>query len=185
MAERQDALVAASELMLAVREVVTRRPGRQVGTVGRLDVTPNAPNVDSRLASRLTIELRDLSAETLSATRRAIRRARAGDRRAHEDDDRTSPDRAAHAGAGAASEVQRAIERASDALGLRAARLPSGAGHDAQMMAQLGPMGMIFVPSVGGISHSPKELTRWDDCARGADVLLGSVLEIDRIDRLS
>ena len=63
-------------------------------------------------------------------------------------------------------------------------RLPSGAGHDAQMMARLGPMGMIFVPSVGGISHSPKELTSWEDCARGADVLLGSVLEVDRLDRL-
>ncbi len=77
-----------------------------------------------------------------------------------------------------------AIERASDALALPHTRLPSGAGHDAQMMARLGPMGMIFVPSVGGISHSPKELTSWEDCARGADVLLGSVLEVDRIDRL-
>ena len=59
-------------------------------------------------------------------------------------------------------------------------RLPSGAGHDAQMMAQIAPMGMIFVPSVGGVSHSPKELTYWDDCARGADVLLGAVMEMDR-----
>jgi N-carbamoyl-L-amino-acid hydrolase len=58
--------------------------------------------------------------------------------------------------------------------------MPSGAGHDAQMMAQLAPMGMIFVPSVGGVSHSPKELTSWDDCARGADVLLQTVLEVDR-----
>jgi len=41
----------------------------------------------------------------------------------------------------------------------------------------LGPMGMIFVPSVGGISHSPKEFSRWEDCARGADVLLQTVLE--------
>ena len=49
------------------------------------------------------------------------------------------------------------------------------------MMAQLGPMGMIFVPSVGGISHSPKELTRWQDCANGANVLLETVLEMDRI----
>ena len=52
------------------------------------------------------------------------------------------------------------------------------------MMARLGPMGMIFVPSVGGISHSPKELTSWEDCARGADVLLGSVIEVDALDRL-
>jgi N-carbamoyl-L-amino-acid hydrolase len=62
---------------------------------------------------------------------------------------------------------------------LSAARLPSGAGHDAQMMAQLGPMGMIFVPSIGGISHSPLERTTWEDCARGAAVLLGAVLDID------
>jgi N-carbamoyl-L-amino-acid hydrolase len=78
-----------------------------------------------------------------------------------------------------------AIERAAAALGLPHTRLPSGAGHDAQMMAALGPMGMIFVPSVGGVSHSPKELTTWGDCARGADVLLGSVLEVDALDRLS
>ena len=76
-------------------------------------------------------------------------------------------------------DVQRAIERAGQALGLGTSRLPSGAGHDAQMMALLGPMGMIFVPSVGGVSHSPKELTHWEDCARGADMLLRTVLEMD------
>jgi N-carbamoyl-L-amino-acid hydrolase len=46
-------------------------------------------------------------------------------------------------------------------------------------------MGMIFVPSVGGISHSPRELSRFEDCARGADVLLGTILELDRIDRIA
>src|SRR5205823_2066541 len=51
-------------------------------------------------------------------------------------------------------------------------------GHDAQMMATLGRMGMIFVPSVAGVSHSPKEFTKWEDCARGAEVLLNSVLEL-------
>jgi len=59
--------------------------------------------------------------------------------------------------------------------------MPSGAGHDAQMMARLSPMGMIFVPSVRGISHSPLELTRWEDCARGGDVLLGAILDMDRV----
>ena len=76
--------------------------------------------------------------------------------------------------------MQQAIERSAGRLGLATRRMPSGAGHDAQMMARLSPMGMIFVPSVGGISHSPSELTHWDDCARGADVLLGTVLEMDR-----
>jgi beta-ureidopropionase / N-carbamoyl-L-amino-acid hydrolase len=64
-------------------------------------------------------------------------------------------------------------------------RLPSGAGHDAQQIARICPMGMIFVPSVGGISHSPKELTTWEDCARGADVLLKTVLELDQRDSVA
>jgi N-carbamoyl-L-amino-acid hydrolase len=81
----------------------------------------------------------------------------------------------------ATTDVQSAIERASESLGLNHSRLPSGAGHDAQNMALIGPMGMIFVPSVGGISHSPKELTHWGDCANGADVLLRTVLEVDRL----
>ena len=51
-------------------------------------------------------------------------------------------------------------------------------------MAALGPMGMIFVPSIGGISHSPRELTSWDDCARGANVLLGAILELDGRDSI-
>ena len=82
----------------------------------------------------------------------------------------------------ATPEVQSAIERAATSLDLQSTRLPSGAGHDAQMMALIGPMGMIFVPSVGGVSHSPKELTHWEDCARGADVLLHAVLEMDGVE---
>jgi N-carbamoyl-L-amino-acid hydrolase len=69
------------------------------------------------------------------------------------------------------------IEASCAKLGLKSLRLPSGAGHDAQMMALLGPMGMIFVPSVAGISHSPLEFTPWDDCARGADVPLATVVD--------
>jgi N-carbamoyl-L-amino-acid hydrolase len=59
--------------------------------------------------------------------------------------------------------------------------MPSGAGHDAQAIAQLGPMGMIFVPSVGGISHSPKEFSRPKDIVNGANVLLRTVLAADRM----
>jgi N-carbamoyl-L-amino-acid hydrolase len=58
--------------------------------------------------------------------------------------------------------------------------MPSGAGHDAQDLAQIAPAGMIFVPSVGGVSHSPREFTRPRDMANGADVLLHTVLAIDR-----
>jgi len=183
MGDRQDALVAAAELVLAVREEATRLPGRQVGTVGRLDVTPNAANVIPGRAE-VTIELRDLSAGTLTTIADAIRR-RAADIAGRTKTTITVEPVGGYAGALAAASVMSAIERAADALALAHGRLPSGAGHDAQMMAGLGPMGMIFVPSIGGISHSPKELTSWEDCARGADVLLGSVLEVDALDRLS
>ena len=179
MAERQDALVAASRLTLAVREAVTSRPGPQVGTVGNLTVEPNAPNVIPGRV-QLTIELRDLSPDVLAALADDIK-ARAAEiaRTSKTTIEVTSlggnPPALADAG------VQRAIERASSSRSLATVRLRSGAGHDAQMMAQLGPMGMIFVPSVGGISHSPRELTRWQDCTNGANVLLATVLEMDGV----
>ena len=128
---------------------------------------------------RLTIELRDLSPEKLTrlAERIRLRAAEIG-RETKTSIDVTSSSQSPPAIA--AVEVQRAIERSAGRLGLATQRMASGAGHDAQIMARLSPMGMIFVPSVRGISHSPLELTHWDDCARGADVLLGAVLEMDR-----
>ena len=178
IAERHDAMLAAAHLTVAVRDAVTRLPGRQVGTVGHIEVTPNSPNVIPGLA-RLSIELRDLSPQKLVAMMDDIR-ARAREIAANTQTaiEFTQTMRAAPAGAD--GDVQRAIERAGQTLGLGTSRLPSGAGHDAQMMAQLSPMGMIFVPSVGGVSHSPKELTHWEDCSRGANVLLWTVLEMDR-----
>ena len=179
MAERQDALVAAAQLVLAVREEVTRVEGRQVGTVGRLDVTPNAANVVPGKAE-LTIELRDLSEAKLSSIADAI--TARGRAIAAATNTTIAIEPTGHYGPALATPaVQSAIERAASSLGLTHLRLPSGAGHDAQMAATLGPMGMIFVPSIGGVSHSPKERTTWDDCARGADVLLRTVLEADRV----
>ena len=178
MADRQDALLSASHLTIAVNNVVNAEHGRQVGTVGRLDVTPNVPNVIPGVV-RLTIELRDLSAEKLKRLVEMIRR------RATEIGKQTKTSieftlANSTIAADAAVEAQQAIERVAGRLGLGSRRLPSGAAHDAQMMAQLSPMGMIFVPSIGGISHSPRELTHWDHCAQGGDVLLGTVLEMDR-----
>lgn len=180
MDARQDALVAASQLVLAVRRVAGARAGRQVGTVGRLDVQPNSPNVvPGRVV--LSVEFRDLSTRVLDGLGEALRAEAAAIAR----DTRTTidlrlastnPPAPAHAG------VMAAIQGAAARRGLGARTLPSGAGHDAQMIAALCPMGMIFVPSVGGISHSPREFTRWDDCARGAQALLDTALALDRRD---
>lgn len=177
MADRQDALVAAAQLVIAVREEVTRVDGRQVGTVGHIEVTPNAGNVIPGKAV-LTIELRDLSEAKLTSIADAI--AARGRTIAAATKTKIEIEPTGHyAPALATPAVQSAIERAAAHLNLAHVRLPSGAGHDAQMAATLGPMGMIFVPSIGGVSHSPLERTEWDDCARGAEVLLGTVLEVD------
>jgi beta-ureidopropionase / N-carbamoyl-L-amino-acid hydrolase len=178
MQGRQDALIAAAELTLAVREVVVSEPGAQVGTVGHLDVSPNATNVIPGEV-RMTIELRDLSSAKLERLGEKIRARAAAI--ASETRTEISMTRAGHMEpALAATEVQRSIEAAAKRLGLESRHLPSGAGHDAQMMATLMPMGMIFVPSIGGISHSPKELTSWQDCANGANVLLETVMDLAR-----
>jgi len=175
---RQDALVAAAELTLAVREAVVSEQGAQVGTVGHLEVSPNATNVIPGEV-RMTIELRDLSSAKLERLGEKIRARAAAI--ASETRTEISMIRAGHMEpALAASEVQRSIEAAASRLGLASRHLPSGAGHDAQMMATLMPMGMIFVPSIGGISHSPKELTSWQDCANGANVLLETVMDLAR-----
>ncbi len=178
MKERHNALLAAAKLIESVQTVVTQEPGRQVGTVGRLQVFPNAPNVVPGLV-RHSIELRDLSADKI---------ARLGDeiqKRAQEIAQETGTEiimeKVEHDPPAVADpEMQAKIEAAAAGLGLKTMRLPSGAGHDAQMMAKVGPIGMIFVPSINGISHSPKESTNWQDCANGANVLLQTILLIDR-----
>jgi N-carbamoyl-L-amino-acid hydrolase len=179
MDERKDALVAAARLVQAVREEVTARPGRQVGNVGWVQVSPGAPNVVPGLV-RLPIELRDLRREVIDDMAARIR-ARA-DTIARETGvaltmERYSTDEPAPTDEG----LRDLIEAEARAAGYTTLRLPSGAGHDAQSLGRAGiPIGMIFVPSQGGISHSPLERTAWDDCARGADVLYRTLRALDR-----
>ena len=177
MPGRRNALIAAARLIDAVDTIVKREPGRQVGTVGQLAVFPGAPNVIPGRVE-MTVELRDLSEAKVTALGVAVQ-ARAQEIAA-ETGTTISFHRAEHILAALAHPaVQARIEAAARQLGLPFVHLPSGAGHDAQLLAKLGPMGMIFVPSIDGISHSPKELSTWSDCANGANVLLSSLLAID------
>jgi len=178
MPERRNALLAAARLIETVQDVVTSEPGRQVGTVGSLTVSPNARNVVPGLVKH-SLELRDLSLEKITRLAETIQTRAQDIARATGTEIaitlvETDPP------AIATAEIQTAIEQSAADLGLKTMRLPSGAGHDAQMMAKLGPMGMIFVPSIGGISHSPRELSRWTDCANGANVLLQTIVRMDR-----
>ena len=182
MNERQDALLAASQLTIAVREIAQSRQGRQVGTVGRIEVEPNSPNVIPGRVT-LSVEFRDLSEQVLRELGEQVK-ARGAAIAKQTNTRITFTLASTNVPAIATKGIQDVIGRSADSMGLKAMRLPSGAGHDAQQIARLCPMGMIFVPSVAGISHSPKELTSWEDCANGANVLLRTVLELDSLNNI-
>jgi len=178
MDQRQDAMLTASEIVLAVNRQVRSEPGRHVGTVGRINVEPNAPNVIPGRVT-LTVELRDLSNEKPDLLWNRI--AAEAEQIARRYDTELSYELVAE-GHPALSDpgIRREIAQAAAILGLSTRSMPSGAGHDAQVLAQIGPMGMLFVPSVNGISHSPLEHTKPEDVVNGANVLLQTVLQLDQ-----
>jgi N-carbamoyl-L-amino-acid hydrolase len=182
MDSRKDALAAASRDVLAVRDVVRSEAGRQVGTVGYVKVTPGVVNV---IPGRVEfpIELRDLDEGKIDRMWEHIQeKMKQIDMEERVETSCTAIDDIVPARTDPA--MQGAIRDAAKSLGLATMDLPSGAVHDAQQMAKLAPFGMIFVPSHEGISHSPKELSSWEDVANGAEVLYRSVLLADeQLDR--
>jgi N-carbamoyl-L-amino-acid hydrolase len=173
---RHDALVAAAEVVAGVRRIASAIGGELVTTVGRLDVSPNIPNAIPGRVS-LSIDMRDPSDATLDVALprldRVVREAceREGVRYELEHYWRvpyTPFDR----------QVVAVVERAAQATGASWRRILSGAGHDAQYMAAIGPAGMIFVPSRDGRSHCEEEFTAIDDIEHGANTLLGAVVEL-------
>ena len=178
MDRRQNAMLAAAELVLIVDRVVRSVEGRQVGTVGRLLVKPGAPNVIPGQVD-LTVELRDLATEKIERLWTQIHEEAVASARKYAV---TLDYTLQHTNPPALSTpaVRVVIADAVQGLGLTSQLMPSGAGHDAQDLARIGPMGMIFVPSVKGISHSPLELTRPDDVTNGANALLQTVLRLDQ-----
>jgi N-carbamoyl-L-amino-acid hydrolase len=177
MNRRKDALAAASKDILAVREVVRAEPGRQVGTVGFVMVEPGAVNVIPGRA-QFPVELRDLDTAVIDRMWQHIQeKFKAIDKEENVETTCTPLEDTEPASADPA--VRSAIYAAAKSLNLATMDLPSAAVQDAQKMAQIAPMGMIFVPSHDGISHSPKEFTSWPDCANGAEVLYRTILLLD------
>ena len=179
MNNRQDALLAAAKFIEAVNRVVTSVPGRQVGTVGRIQALPGAPNV---IPGKVicSLELRDLDAARIQMLYQKIRVE--ADQIAKSN--RVTFDfKALNTNIPAPTDprIRAIIDQSAKELGLTTRQMPSGAGHDAQDMARIGPVGMIFIPSIGGISHSPKEFSRPQDIENGANVLLGAVMRVDGV----
>ncbi len=179
MNKRRDAMLTAAEVTLAIHRIVTSEPGSQVGTVGQIQAEPGAPNVIPGKVI-MSLELRDLSADKIEALFQRI----AAEAKVIANNRGTRVEFKELDGAAAPvptdSRLRTLIAEAAHNLGLPFKTMPSGAGHDAQNIARITPAGMIFVPSVDGISHSPKEFTTPAHMANGANVLLHTVLAIDR-----
>lgn len=174
---RKDALLAAAKYVEAVNRVVTSIPGRQVGTVGKLQAFPGAYNViPGKVLTSLG--LRDLDSAKVKMIFERIR----SEVREIEKSTGTKFDFKQVSDSQPAltdKRFQQTIDEQAKRLGFTTKLLPSGAGHDAQEIADLCPIGMIFIPSRDGISHSPREFSTAGDITNGANVLLHTLIKLD------
>ena len=176
---RQDALLAASKFILTVNEVINSVKGNQVGTVGKIAVTPGAYNVIPGKVV-LGLEIRDLSAEKIEMLFSEMEKRAATIAKEFKTTISflRQPNESKPALTNKA--LQQTINTSAKALGFSTKFMQSGAGHDSQHIASIAPAAMIFIPSVGGISHSPKEFSTATDMANGANVLLQTILKLDK-----
>jgi N-carbamoyl-L-amino-acid hydrolase len=176
---RKDALLPAAEFVLAVNKIVRSYEGAHVGTVGKIEAFPGAGNVIPGEV-KLNLEMRDLSSEKIWMIYREIEAK--GKSLATEAGIEVSivHQEVASKPALADEGIRKIINDQAKTMGFSTLSLPSGAGHDAQEMARIVPMGMIFIPSKDGISHAPSEYSSPEDIANGANVLLQTILQLDK-----
>lgn len=177
MSQRHDALVSASKLVLAVNRLAAELETCRVSTVGSIEAHPNAVNVVPG-SVKIGLEFRDLRMDALAAAEGEMRKA--ADQISREDGVETRIYRHRFTDSvPIENDMQDLVEAASDNAGLAHMRVPSGAGHDAQAMASITKMAMLFVPSTDGVSHAPQEYSTPEDCANGAQTLLELLLLAD------
>lgn len=178
MEDRRDALTAASELVLALEAACLRHPSNEaVGTIGKLIVSPNAPNIipdkvimSLEIRGKTSLEIKEvLTAFTRECLACKEKRAVQIERKMVLEQAPAEMDEV----------VMEAIKTSAELLHFPYLVLGSMAGHDAAHMAAITRSGMIFVPSVGGKSHCPEEESRLKDIEKAANVLLHSILLLD------
>jgi N-carbamoyl-L-amino-acid hydrolase len=173
---RRDALLAAAELCLRLRETAERLGGGSVATMGRLHPSPDIRNVVPGGAF-FTVDFRQYERELYEKGQKIVAKLVEEVAERHGVDvslTQTVDAKPVRFDPGMVG----LVERKTRELGLSYKVMHSGAGHDAQFMSHVCPTSMIFVPSIGGRSHCPQEDTNKADCVNGADVLLGCVLEL-------
>jgi N-carbamoyl-L-amino-acid hydrolase len=176
MAMRHDAAYAAAEVAVFARRLALELGGHQVATVGAVNVTPNLVNVVAATAT-ITVDLRNTDEPVLQEAERRLAEHCAA-LEAAEGVTITRRVLARFEPVAFDPDVIDLVEATARRLGHTTKRLPAGAGHDAQMLARVSSAGMVFTPSVMGISHNPAEYTDPVDLAAGADVLLQVLLAL-------
>lgn len=177
---RKDALVATSELIAFINkracEMSSEKSMSMVATVGRLSVFPNGINIIPEKVE-MGIDIRDVVLENMESLRNEIlEHVENLKRKFNMVVDVKIP--VIHHPMSLSSEVAQVIEKSAASQGIRSKRMNSGAVHDSQNLAEKVKTGMIFVPSVRGISHAPMEWTEWDDIEKGVQVLTRTIMNL-------
>ena len=179
MTLRRDPMVVAAEVAVAARNIAVEFGGSQVATVGSLTLHPNLVNVVPAHAT-MTVDLRNTDEKALQRAEDELRK-RTLELAQSEGIDVNSRTLARFEPVEFDDRIVDQIEQLATQRGLSTKRMPSGAGHDAQMMARICPTGMIFVPSVDGISHNPAEHTDEQDLIAGAQLLADAMLALTEV----
>ena len=176
MDDRLDASLGASAFTLAARDIVLKEFPNCVVNVGNMNFAPGAFNIVPASVD-VSLEFRSPDEEEFKRLDSVLMTRAQADAQ-HFGLELKIEDLGKHSPSIMSDTVQRAYAEACNDLGLTHTSLTSGAGHDGQSLTDLCPVGMIFVPSVDGASHSPREFTKWEDCVNGANVLLQAVLKL-------
>ena len=180
MSLRHDPALVAAEITVFLRQLAEEMGGDQVCTVGKVDIHPNLTNVVAAKAT-ITLDVRNTDEELLKLAESKIANYLQVVASA-EGVKITTRELARFEPVVFDDRVINCVEKIAKDQGNSVQRMPSGAGHDAQMLARVCPSGMIFVPSVKGISHNPAEFTETDDLIAGANILLHTMLSLTTLE---
>lgn len=174
---RKDALVGAADIVTYVnkraKDLVEEHEGSTVGTVGKLNVHPNGTNIVPGKVE-IGIDIRDVVKDNMNTLiEDTIEKIESLVEKYDLEVETEIP--IEHTPIDLSDEVVDTIEESAEEIDIKTLRMDSGAGHDSQNIAEKVKTGMIFVPSVDGISHSPMEWTEWDDIEKGTKVITQAV----------
>jgi hydantoinase/carbamoylase family amidase len=178
MGNRKDALVTASKIILELKDKILEYKDPAVITMGIINALPATKNIVPGEVY-FSIDMRHDNDEALTAMEqdcKSIIQKVCDDNGLSANAERYWKAEPVHFD----KKITDSLEKVANKLGVKAKRITSGAGHDAVFISKIIPTGMLFVPSIKGMSHCPQEETKWEDIVTGTEVLVDWILEVDK-----